>query len=338
MIDVENYFNDFKPKFDEIRFNELLKEPPKELETPQGKINIDKRLYKSVLGSCRLLNKEFDRNNIYYGGEGTGKSHTAFQHAFIWWWTLKELGMINYEFTMQNIVYGRVKTLMNAFDLYKDIPYVIYVLDESDELNRKNWNKPDVKEFMSKLRRERKNLRIVNLILPALEEILPSIALSRINWIMELKLSFDRKLNPVRGYYNLFNIPNAYKYFSPMQGRNLTQKEIKSYLNARFYDNDKKFETLPKKLLAFTSYTNKTFVFDKQEYKDWSLKINNERDAEEGEDAEAEKFKDKLAIAIKKLRDRNTKWSELATLFGFKNADACRVWHTRNEHRTQTIK
>jgi hypothetical protein len=61
-----------------------------------------------------------------------------------------------------------------------------------------------------------------------------------------------------------------------MQGRDLTQKEIKAYLNARFYDNDKKFETLPKKLLAFTSYTNKVFVFDKQEYKDWSLKINSE--------------------------------------------------------------
>jgi len=284
MIDVQNYYNDFTPKFNDERFQELLREYPKKLTTPQGDINIDPRLFKSILGGCRLLDKEFDRNNIYYGGEGTGKSHTAFQHAYIWWWVLNELGMINYPFTMENIVYGRVKTLMSAFDLYKDIPYVIYVLDESEELNRKNWNKPDVKEFMSKLRRERKNLRIVNLILPALEEILPSIALSRINWIMELKLSFDRKLNPVRGYYNLFNIPNGYRYFSPMQGRNLTQKEIKSYLNARFYDNDKKFETLPKKLLSFTGYTNKTFVFDKDEYKQWALKVNKDRDDEDNDD------------------------------------------------------
>lgn len=303
MIDVENYFNNFTPKFNEIKFDELLRNPPKKLDTPQGVVNVDPRLFKSILGGCRLLNREFDRNNLYYGGEGTGKSHTAFQHAFIWWWALNELGMINYPFTMENIVYGRVKTLMRAFDLYKDIPYVIYVLDESEELNRKNWNKPEVKEFMSKLRRERKNLRIVNLILPALEEILPSIALSRINWIMELKLSFDNKLNPVRGYYNLFNIPNSYKYFSIMQGRNLTQKEIKSYLNSRFYDNDKKFETLPKKLLSFTGYTNKTFVFDRQEYKDWALKVNNERDAEDDEDSKENELKThraKLCIYLHK--------------------------------------
>tara|TARA_R100001591_G_scaffold112911_2_gene125656 strand:+ start:709 stop:1725 length:1017 start_codon:yes stop_codon:yes gene_type:complete len=336
MIDVENYFNDFKPSFNKERFKELLVEPPKKLQSPMGTINIDPRLFKSILGGCRLLDREFDRNHIYYGGEGTGKSHTAFQHSFIWWWVLNELGMINYEFTMDNIVYGRVKTLMEAFDKYKDIPYVLYVLDESEELNRKNWNKPEVKEFMAKLRRERKNLRIVNLILPALEEILPSIALSRINWIIELKLNFDSELNPVRGYYNLFNIPNSYKYFSPMQGRNLTQKEIKSYLNARFYDNDKKFETLPKKLLSFTGYTNKTFVFDKEQYKEWSLKINNERNAEDEGESKDEEFKTKVAIAIKKLRDRNTKWAEIAALFGFNNSDTSRVWYKRNEQRTAT--
>ncbi len=276
MIDVDNYFNNFTPKLNEERFEELLNEPPRYLESPNGKISIDPRLYKSILGSCRLLNKEFDRNNIYYGGEGTGKSHTAFQHAFIWWWTLTELGMINYEFKMEDIVYGRIRTLMDAFDKYAKIPYVIYVLDESDELNRKNHQKPEVKELMSKLRRERKNLRILNFILPAIEEILPAIVLSRINWIFELKLGFDKKLNPVRGYYNLFNIPSSYRYFSSMQGIYLTQKEIKSYLNARFYNNDKKFESLPRKLLSFTGYTNKTFVFDKEDYKEWSMKINNE--------------------------------------------------------------
>lgn len=311
MIDVENYYNNFTPKFNSKRFDELLREYPKKLTTPQGDINVDPRLFKSILGGCRLLDKEFDRNNLYYGGEGTGKSHTAFQHAFIWWWVLNELGMINYDFTMENIVYGRVSTLMKAFDLYKDIPYVIYVLDESEELNRKNWNKPDVKEFMSKLRRERKNLRIVNLILPALEEILPSIALSRINWIMELKLSFDRKLNPIRGYYNLFNIPNGYRYFSPMQGRNLSQKEIKSYLNARFYDNDKKFETLPKKLLSFTGYTNKTFVFDKDEYKQWALKVNKERDDEDNDDDKGIIKLDALTLKMYIKKQKGTKTVDL---------------------------
>lgn len=281
MIDVENYFKGFKPSFNDERFQELLVNPPKKLMTEQGEISVDKILFRSILGGCRMLVKEFDRNHIYYGGEGTGKSHTAFQHAFVWWWCLDELGMINYPFEMENVVYGRVKHMMDAFDRYKDIPYVVYVLDESEELNRKNWNKPEVKEFMAKLRRERKNLRIVNLILPALEEILPSIALSRINWVFEIDLEFDKKLNPIRGKYNLFNIPNNTKYFSNMQGRYLYRKDIKSYLNARFYDNDKKFESLPKKMLSWRARTNKVFVFDKQEYKDWSLKINNERNEDD---------------------------------------------------------
>ena len=281
MIDVENYYNDFKPEFNKERYMELMRDPPQYLETEQGTISIDKRVMKSVVGGCRMLWKEFDRNHIYYGGEGTGKSHTAFQHAFVWWWVLNELGMINYEFTMENIIYGRIKHMMAAFDRYSEIPFVVYVLDESEELNRNAWNKPEVKEFMSKLRRERKNLRIVNLILPALEEILPSIALSRINWIFELDLEFDKNLTPIRGKYFLFNIPHASSYFSPMQGRRISRKDIKSYLSARFYDNDKKFENLPKKLLTLSARTNKVFIFDKQEYKQWSLKINTERDTED---------------------------------------------------------
>jgi hypothetical protein len=68
--------------------------------------------------------------------------------------------------------------------------------------------------------------------------------LSRINWIFELDLRFDSELNPIRGDFALFNIPHAKSYLSVMQGRLLTQKEIKSYLNARFYDNEKKFESV----------------------------------------------------------------------------------------------
>ncbi len=316
MIDVDNYFKGFKPKFNEKRFIELLREPPRKLETPQGEISIDPRFFRSIVGSCKMLDKEFDRNNIYYGGEGTGKSHTAFQHAFVWWWILKELGMINYDFEMENIVYGRVKHLMEAFDKYKDIPYVLYVLDESEELNRKNWNKPAVKEFMAKLRRERKNLRIVNLILPALEEILPSIALSRIDWIFELDLNFDNKLNPVRGYYKLFNVPKSVSYYSSMQGKNLTQKEIKAYLNSRFFDTDKKFERLPKKLLSFTAYTNKTFVFDKQEYKEWAMRINKESEADENaEDKEIIKL-DRMTLKMYIEKQKGSKTVDLVRKSG----------------------
>lgn len=337
MIDVENYFNDFKPKFNQKRFKELLKDPPKYLSTDQGEIYIRKEFFKSVLASCKMLDREFDRNNIYYGGEGTGKSHTAFQHAFIWWWCLNELGMINYPFTMENIVYGRIKHLMQAFDKYKDIPYVIYVLDESEELNRKNWNKPEVKEFMAKLRRERKNLRIVNLILPALEEILPSIALSRINWIIELNIRFDKDLNPVRGDFALFNIPNGNSYYSVMQGKNLLRKDIKSYLNARFYDNDKKFENLPRKLLSFQSQCNKTFVFDKKEYKDWALKINLERDTEDDEDTkEKELMKQRDDGIVTAVINWGIKQVEVARAFGLDSSRVGQIVRKKRSKGTTT--
>ena len=115
---------------------------------------------RSVLSSCTLLDQKLDRNNIYVGREGTGKSHTAFQHTYIWWWCLNELGMINYSFGV-HLVYFKLQDLIDAFDYYKYIPYMIYTLDESDELNRKNWSKAIVKQLMSKLRRERKNLRVV---------------------------------------------------------------------------------------------------------------------------------------------------------------------------------
>lgn len=283
MIDVDNYFKGFKPSFNEEKFQELIKNPPTNFMTDKGNVNIRKELSKSFAVACKMLWNEFDRNNIYYGGEGGGKSHTCFQHTYVWWWYLKELGMINYDFGI-HLIYGRVKDLMEAFDKYKNIPFVIYTLDESEELNRKNWNNKTVKEFMGKLRRERKNLRIVNLILPALEEILPSIALSRINWVFEIAVDLNDKLDVVRGRFNLFNVPIGSEYFSPMRNDYITQKEIKSYLNARFYDTDKKFENLPYKLLAFRGQTNKTFVFDKEEYKQWARDINTKRDEEDEKD------------------------------------------------------
>jgi hypothetical protein len=273
MIDVENYFKNFKPRFNEKRFNELLINPIKSLMTDKGNVYIGTRMFKSVLVSCKMLWNEFDRNNIYYGGEGGGKSHTVFQHTFVWWWCLNELGMINYDYGM-HLIYGRLKDMLANFDLYKDIPFVIYSLDESDELNRRNWNKPIVKEMMSKLRKERKNLRIVNLIMPALEEMLPAITLSRIAWIIEIDVEMDKDLNVIRGDFALMNIPIAKYYKSPMYKRIITRKEVKSYLNDRLYNNNDKYSSLPRKYLAFTSTTNKTFMFDKEEYKKWARDIN----------------------------------------------------------------
>jgi len=301
MIDKENYFKGFKPSFNQERYEELMKQTPTNFMTEYGNVNADKHLVKSILGGCKLLSKEFDRNHIYYGGEGGGKSHTVFQHTYVWWWCLNELGMINYDFSM-DLIYGKVSDIMKSFDEYAEIPYMIFTLDESDELNRKNWNSPLVKQFLSKLRRERKNLRIVNMILPALEEMLPAIALSRTNWIVEINVKLDSKLNPIRGRYSLMNIPVGDEFFSPIRQDFISKKEIKSYLNARFYDKDKLFEKLPFKLLSFTGHTNSTFVFDKKEYKKWAIEVNKHNPEDDLSDLDKKRIqqRDKLIVYLRK--------------------------------------
>jgi hypothetical protein len=296
MIDVDNYFKDFKPHFNEKRFKELLIKPQTSIMTDKGNIYVGRRMFKSILVSCKMLWKEFDRNNIYYGGEGGGKSHTVFQHTYAWWWILNELGMINYQFGM-HLIYGRLKDLLASFDLYANIPFMIFTLDESDDLNRKNWNKPIVKETMSKLRKERKNLRIVNLLMPAIEEMLPAITLSRIAWIIEIDVDMDINFNIIRGKYSLMNIPLTSGYVSPMHKKYISRREVKAYLSDRLYNNSDKYSLLPRKLLSFTDNTNSTFMFDKEEYKQWARDLNAKREEEDNELNE----KDKLVM---QQRDR----------------------------------
>jgi len=298
MIDEKNYLKNFTPKFNKTRFKELMEETPSVFNTPFGKVSTEKRFVKSILLSCKLLNDELDRNNIYYGGEGAGKSHTVFQHTYLWWWCLNELEMINYEFGL-HLVYGRLKDLIGAMDKYAHIPYMIYTLDESDEINRKNWNKAEVKEFMSKLRRERKNLRIVNFLLPALEEMLPSIALSRINWVFELDCEMDEEFNLIRGKWKMLNIPVGKVYYSLYNKKYLSRKQIKRYLNNRFYNKDLLFENLPNSLIAYTGVTNKTFMFDKQEYKKWAREINKKLNEDDTTDStELQKVREQRDILI----------------------------------------
>lgn len=282
MIDLKECLA-FKPKFDEVRYKELMVNTPTNFPTPKGNVNERKEFVRSILASARLLWQELDRNNLYFGNEGSGKSHTVFQHTYIWWWVLNELGMINYPFGM-HLIFARLPKLIDAMNEYKDVPFMIYSLDESDDLNRKNWNKPIVKEFMSKLRKERKNLRVMNLLMPALEEMLPGITLSRINWIIQLDMTLDSDFNLKRGKYKLMVIPVADKYYSVFNKRYIYQKEIKAYINNRLYNNDLKFEELPLKLIAFTGRTNKTFMFDKAYYKEWARKENAEALEENKED------------------------------------------------------
>jgi len=275
-IDVKNYFNNFQPHFYEDKFNELVNNPPTSLRTENGNIYVNKLFVKSILIACKMLWQEMDRNNLYSGPEGTGKSHAAFQHTYVWWWCLNELGMINYEFGM-HLIYAKVSDLVKAFDDYKDIPYMIYTCDETDELDRKNWNKPIVKKCMSKLRKERKNLRIVNFIMPSADEMLPSITLTRINWIVLIDVEMDEEFNLIRGEYKIINIPIAKSFYNAFLGQYVSRNRIKRYLRNRLYNSDEKYSEYPKWLCAIRDRINKTFVFNKNTYLEWSRKKNAEK-------------------------------------------------------------
>jgi hypothetical protein len=282
IVNTDDYFVNFKPKFNKERFKELMNNTPTNFPTEFGNVNARKEFVQSVLTACSLLNQKLDRNNLYVGREGTGKSHAVFQHTFIWWWCLNELGMINYKFTLK-LIYFRLQDLINAFDHYKNIPYMIFSLDESDELNRKNWNKKIVKVFMSKLRRERKNLRIVNMLMPQLYEMLPDIILTRINWVIELEMDLDDNYNLLRGTYKLFCIPVG-KYIYNYTNYKLTQLQIVNMIQNKLYDTKEKFFTLNTRFMMFRGNVNSTMVFDEKEYLNISRQMNAAKESEEEED------------------------------------------------------
>ena len=333
-IDLSEYNNGWKPKFNKVKFDELMENTPTNFIQGDKIFKFRRELIKTLLVSCGHLNQDSDLLDLCAGNEGSGKSHLSFQLAYVKWKLLTELNMINYPFTL-DLIYYNVEQVMEAFDTYAHIPYMIYILDESDSLSRNKWNDPLVKKFISKLRKERKNLRLVTLNMPQLSELLPTVTLTRVSLIYEVKVS-TKGVDIIRGNFNLFSIPRGSNSWSEYNQKFLNCNMIKNVIARKLYSNEDRYFNLPSAIMSYQGTFNALSPIDQSEYRRRAQEANKE----DSEEETPKKKESKKAIqdntkhdTITTMRAQGMNWGTIGAIYE-STENNIQQWHRRFDKRS----
>jgi hypothetical protein len=261
-------------KLDNDKWNELLNNPITKFNTEDfGVISFREEFIKSLLIDIKdLTYNKFDNLDICYRGEGRGKSKFSVQKEYVRYSLMKELGLINYEWNLKEVLYFTLSDYLKALVKYMNEPYRILILDESDELKRQNWNRPIVKSFISYLRRGRKFFKILNLNIPNLKDLPLDIITDRANKLYEICMSRDfENFNYIRGMVKMFEIPRSDGCYSFVHKGILKEEFIKNIISNLHRDKYKSFIILPNKIKCLDLRFNNVFPFDENEYENYAL-------------------------------------------------------------------
>jgi len=277
VLDIEKIKERFKakklkkkfPNFNFKRLGELYREPPKTIKTyyDDQEILIDDYVFrKYVIGIIQMVLDHMDLVTVVTGGEGTGKSTHVSQMMYMVYWIIRELGIADYKFEINDCFFNSLEKLrLKEDDLFEE-RFRILTLDEGNELHRQNWKDEEVATFFQRLRRERFNQRIKFICIPVLGELITNIVLSRVNFIVDMSNTNDGKTGGLnKGRANFYIIPRGDKIYSPAQKKDLTRGEIKTHL----YENlkDKSYlKGMPAEILALTYRCNGVWGFPEDLY------------------------------------------------------------------------
>jgi len=259
----------FNKGYFEQRFQELLRDTPTKFPTKNGMIVLRKELVKNILVTIKHLTQELDVFMLFVGREGSGKSKFVRQVNYVYWYLMRDLGLIDYEFSLDLVHFG-VRDLQEDRKAWDDqgLYFRISILDESkDDLGRDKHMTPDAKNFIDYMRRCRDECGIISLLLPQLSELMPRITLSRSVFIFEVDYDLDKMTGDiVRGEYNCYIIPRGKTGFSYYHNKEVSTSIIKSELADYLYTNKRQFESLPKKCLFFQGNFNNVDPIDTHQY------------------------------------------------------------------------
>ncbi|MFW6129945.1 MAG: hypothetical protein ACOC56_02100 [Atribacterota bacterium] len=266
------------PNLDLNKLKELYENPPTSLKSPAYKkhIEFDKVVVrKYIIGIIQMIFNSMDLIVTFCGREGTGKTTASTQDAYLCYWILEQINIVDYEYTLNNIMYFNLKSLLDGFNKYSQNPFRIFILDEGNELNRKEWNNPIVNLFFQKLRRERKHLRILFINLPQLGELMPAVTLSRVNFVFQLNMKQDveNKLAK-KGNCYFYILPRFDKIYSYLNKRYLYQDEVINEIGKILDDKKKYLQTLPMSLAVHKFQRNGVWSVRESEYDKKSKEAN----------------------------------------------------------------
>jgi len=290
-LDIETLTKEYKetrkkdiksvyPNINLKKLKQFYDNPIKSLKSPCSKYNIkfdEVVSRKYVIAIMQMLFNQMDLVVAYCGIEGTGKTTGSTQDAYLCYYILKEIGVINYDYTLRNTMYFSLKSIIQGFTRLSKLPFKIYILDEGNELNRKNWSNPLVQLFIQKLRRERKHLRIVFINLPQLGELATDLTLARINFVFQLSMKYNNKTKLVdKGDCAFFIIPRSDKVYSYVNKSELTNVHIRDSLGKILDDKKKYYKLLPSYLAVKRFRRNGVWSFSESEYDKLSKEANDQ--------------------------------------------------------------
>lgn len=268
------------PNLNFERLKELYENPVDSLKSPSYRNHMifDKIVSKKyVIAIIQMVFNKMDLVVSFCGREGTGKTTASTQDAYLVYWLLKEVGLIDYEFTLNNCMYHNLRTIVDSFNKNIQNPFRIFILDEGNELNRKDWSNPLVQLFFQKMRRERSSLRIIFINLPQLGELMPSITLSRVNFVFQLNMRMDLKTKlAIKGNCYFYIIPRFKEIYSYLNKRILSQYQVVNDFGVLLEDKKKYLQPLPKALAIHKYSRNGVWSFNEAEYERRKKKANEQ--------------------------------------------------------------
>lgn len=281
-----------KPQLNLDKWNDLFQNPPtnfpyygENYEPKEGEklikgenINFRKEYVQCLLVDIKDLSYNgFDNIDICYRGEGRGKSKFSAQKEYVRYCLMKKLGLINYEWILEEIIYFTLSDYMRALIKYIREPFRILILDEADELKRKNWAKPLVRAFISYLRRGRKFYKCLTLNLPNLKDLPEEIITDRATRLFEIMMQRDfDTMEYIRGHVKMFEIPRADACWSYVHQKLLDEEYIKNIIANLHADPKKSFVVLPNKIKCLDINFGKVFPFNEKKYEDLAVEKNAE--------------------------------------------------------------
>lgn len=272
MIDTQTFTEDvykpeFIPSFNKELWEQYMNNTPTSFPTLVGDtVNFRKEFVKNILMDIRdMFYFKMDVFHLAQGDEGAGKSHFMAQVAWVYYWFMKELGMVDYRWNL-DLVFFSLDKLNDSFNYYRYLPFYIYILDEGDELSGENFWQPNNKRFRQELRRGRKFGRLIFVNMPQVKEITSRIATTRGQKFYDIVLERDiETFDILRGDVGVWGIPRGSKAWSEKNQEWIPKNKIRNRLSALFKSKDD-FITFPRDLQLFDLRCNKARVFDEKEY------------------------------------------------------------------------
>ena len=262
-----------RPKLNLKLWEQMFENPPTKFESPYGTVNFRKEFVQSLLIDIKdLAFNGFDNVDIAYRGEGRGKSKFSIQKEYARYCLMRDLKLANYEWKLEEVVYFTLAEYMKALVKYIKDPFRILILDEADELKRKNWAKPLVKAFISYLRRGRKFFKVLHLSLPNLKDMPDDVVTDRVTKLYEIQMSRNfEDFTYIRGHVKMFEIPRADGCWSFVHKKVIDEEYIKDTIANIHNDKRKSFVVLPNKIKSLDINFNDIFPFDEAEYEGMAI-------------------------------------------------------------------